>query len=409
MGKPIFLFEKKLNLPKGTATDESNAHPLSANESYEKILPILKEIGVTRIVEITSMDKIGVPVFNCIKPDLNYYSVAHGKGITRSGSRISACMECLERYFGVNGKVELIKGSYNEFIGKFPMVNFDDIHLAKHSIFTPDSIIEWAKGWDIMNNTTYYYPKGLVNLKLGDTPLEDDFLLFQNSSNGLSGGMFILEAILQGLYEVIERDAITISILSKQSQIEALYPQAIDPKSIFSDRVEPLLAKIEKAGLKVNIYDNTTDTKVPTFTCNVIDNENFSTTGWGSSLDWEVALSRAVTEAIQARAIFQASVRDVYYNDDFQAGMLISSKIESDFKPLRKYPKIQFENFESELHYILDNLKKIGIDKVLVFPLTENDLQVQVVKVVIPSLENIWEFLHFESRDRWMNLKNKNK
>ena len=60
----------------------------------------LKVAGVTRIADITDLDRIGIPIYTAIRPTAEdgAVSIYGGKGITKSHSKASAIMEAFERY-----------------------------------------------------------------------------------------------------------------------------------------------------------------------------------------------------------------------------------------------------------------------------------------------------------------------
>ena len=60
----------------------------------------LKTAGITRIADITDLDRIGLPVYTAIRPTAEYggVSVYGGKGISKDHAKASAMMEGFERY-----------------------------------------------------------------------------------------------------------------------------------------------------------------------------------------------------------------------------------------------------------------------------------------------------------------------
>ena len=60
----------------------------------------LKTAGITRIADITDLDRIGLPVFTVIRPTAEdgAISVYGGKGISKIHAKASGMMEAFERY-----------------------------------------------------------------------------------------------------------------------------------------------------------------------------------------------------------------------------------------------------------------------------------------------------------------------
>ena len=65
-------------------------------DTLDWIRPKLRPLGVTRIGDITGLDRIGIPVFQAILPLSRNLSVKLGKGRTEAASAVSAAMEAIE-------------------------------------------------------------------------------------------------------------------------------------------------------------------------------------------------------------------------------------------------------------------------------------------------------------------------
>ncbi len=78
--------------------ETQRAAPLE--ETLARIEPKVPAAGITRVADITNLDRIGIPVFSCIRPtaESGAITVYNGKGATVEESRISAIMEGIERY-----------------------------------------------------------------------------------------------------------------------------------------------------------------------------------------------------------------------------------------------------------------------------------------------------------------------
>ena len=69
-------------------------------ETLRRFSPKLSVAGVTRIADITGLDRVGIPVFSAIRPSASQgaVSVHSGKGTTAVEAKVSAMMESFERY-----------------------------------------------------------------------------------------------------------------------------------------------------------------------------------------------------------------------------------------------------------------------------------------------------------------------
>jgi YcaO-like protein with predicted kinase domain len=388
---------KSFQSNKYASNDSLNAHYTSAEETWQIISPYLKKIGVTRIANVTGLDRIGIPVFNAIRPNFDGYTTAHGKGISVESAKISACMESLERYYGSTKKYDFVTMSYNELSKRFPVIPYEKLPLTIHSIFTEDLPVRWTAGWDIVHQEEVMVPLEVALLMYKSPP--ERLLLFMISSNGLAAGTNFVEAVCQGLYEVIERDAVTCSYLASRSAgVKIHHLKKIRLETIPYPAVTDLIRQIEDAGIMVLLYDNTVDTEVPTYNSYLLDIKepyNGVTHGMGSSLDPCTAMIRAITEAVQARAILNSGVRDIFFHDQYDffkvlnANTIVRSLADEVREEVDASGLVSeaTATFEGDINVCLKKLQNVGLDQVVVFECTEPGSDLSVVKIVVPGLE----------------------
>ncbi len=70
----------------------------SPQETISQIEPYFEKIGLTRLADITGLDRIGIPVILSVRPNSTFLAVDAGKGITPEAATASAAMEYIERY-----------------------------------------------------------------------------------------------------------------------------------------------------------------------------------------------------------------------------------------------------------------------------------------------------------------------
>jgi ribosomal protein S12 methylthiotransferase accessory factor len=214
------------------------------------------------------------------------------------------------------------------------------------------------------------------------------------NSNGLASGNHLLEAICAALYEVIERDAVACQM---NMEVVAKYRTPIVPlESLAFPLVDELLARFRAAGLKVVVRDCTSDTEVPVYTAYLFDERTRGFggfAGWGAHLDPEIALIRAITEAAQARVIYISGSRDDLFRLDERQARYEDNPAQLAKKTAHGHteavPRASSAgaSFEADLTRLLDQLQRVGIRQVLVVDLTKSEIQIPVVRVVVPGLE----------------------
>src|SRR6266496_3142850 len=65
-------------------------------QTLAEYLPKAKDMGITRLANVTGLDWVGIPVYNAIRPNSRSLSVSQGKGVTLEAAKVSALMESIE-------------------------------------------------------------------------------------------------------------------------------------------------------------------------------------------------------------------------------------------------------------------------------------------------------------------------
>ncbi len=396
---PIFFRGKSFRCLKYSRL---NPHSRPVDEALKKIEGCLEEIGVSRFANISGLDRIGIPAYNAIRPDLEGSSVQHGKGLTPEAAKISAAMEAIERHHGANINLPSFRLSYRELSKKYHTIPIDRLPLAKHSLFNVSRPERWLTGWDMVNQEEVALPLAVVQLTKIAEPGELDS--FQVSSNGLAAGTDFVEAVSQALFEVIERDAVTCHIMAIQAAGTVFPLKRVRLETIDDPEVKAVLAKIEAARITPYLYDCEVDTMVPTYKCYLIDRVlpyKGVCYGMGASLDPVVAMMRAITEAAQARAVFSAGCRDVFFHDQFLLNNIYDNRHVFELmerqKPVEVAARKKSEatsSFEGDIQVCMEKLGKVGLNRVIVVDLTRPQWGIPVVKVIVPGLEG-YMFWHY--------------
>jgi ribosomal protein S12 methylthiotransferase accessory factor len=287
---------------------EGTQRVLSPEATLERTTKLLSKIGVTRIANITDLDRVGIPVFSAIRPSAaaGAISIYSGKGVTDTNARISAIMESFERCLaeqpevsinlsGVQLDPERVVDTYGSISESYPALFPDALLLPQHiSEFTK---LDWVMGHDIMNDIEVFVPDNAVF-----HPYEprNGVKLFRSNTNGLASGNTIEEAVLHGLLEVIERDALSIAEYTRNPGTEIVLSE--------SDGINfKLKARMEETGIKVKLWLLESDVDVPTVVAAlddiVLKDPALLVMGAGSHLSPEIAVTRALTEAAQSRVV----------------------------------------------------------------------------------------------------------
>ncbi|MFN2588098.1 MAG: YcaO-like family protein [Actinomycetota bacterium] len=358
-----------------------------------RVLPHLASIGVTRLADVTGLDRIGIPVVLSVRPNGPSLSVDAGKGATRPAATASAVMEAFERHAAEVAEPECLFLSYDEVAERYPVPPLEHLPLVRNSLFSRTRREEWTLGWDLFSRERVALPAHCVRLR-HRTGRRPDVVPFQGGSNGLSAGNCLVEAVLGGLLEVVERDAFACHRLGWE--LARRPSPRVDPATIDAPVATQLLDQYADGGIAVAIFDLEVDTRVPAYLVQIWDllaPELGIYRGYGAHLDRGVAVTRALAEAAQSRLVFIAGSRDdavrhqrrLRRTTDLQTiGSITAHPPTHDFAGR---PPEATRTIEGDVAVLLRKLAAVGIEQVVVFDLSEVGLPVSVVRIAAPGLE----------------------
>jgi ribosomal protein S12 methylthiotransferase accessory factor len=363
-------------------------------ETLARITPYLARAGITRLADITGLDNIGIPVTMAVRPNGRVLSVSSGKGLTTAAALVSGAMESIELHHAeVEWSPRTIRRSYAEMRAEHLVPDAADLPLARSAPFPHDWPYLWTWGWDLAGDAEVALPVSMIHMGNRHTRVFDLFS-FQVTSNGLASGNTLAEAVLAGLLEVIERDAVTCHT---ERWRNGNPPPLVDLDAVAFPTVVSLLDRLTAAKAQVFVFDCTIDTAVPVYMAHVVDDSGLISgtfTGYGAHLDPEIALTRAITEAVQARTVIIAGSRDdLYRHRDLARRVSMDRwrawKDEAGSLPVVGPDRVSraTATFEEDIRTLLDRLSAAGLDRAVVIDLSTPQFPVSVVKVVVPGLE----------------------
>jgi YcaO-like protein with predicted kinase domain len=373
---------------KGHRADAQRA--ISPEQTLQRVRGRFHAIGLTRLANVTGLDALGIPVVLSVRPQAGYLSVDGGKGFSLAAAMASAAMECFERHAGENTPFPRFRSTYGD-LADDERIPLQQLPLSRKSLFSSDLPEEWVKADDLFGGPPTAVPTVMVALERFRHPRSSP-LPFAFSSNGLNSGNTKAEALIGALYEVIERDATTCT---KVSWALGAPMRRVDLSTVSSPDVEQLVDTVHAAGVEVVVLDCTVDTQVPTFNAYLCDVRNPTIGvyhGYGTHLDPQVAVIRAICEAAQGRLVYIAGSRDDSFGhhrrfretfDEANATLLAVPETVS----LRNAPDGSGDTFEADGRTLLARLRAIGIPRALAVDLTHPQVGVDVFRVVVPGLE----------------------
>ena len=363
-------------------------------ETLARLRPFIERMGITRVANVTGLDRVGLPVVMVCRPNSRSIAVSQGKGLDLDAAKASGLMEAVETYHAERIDLPLKLASYDDICGTHRLVDVDGLPRISGSRFHRALRMLWIEGRDIIEGSHAWLPYEVVHANY-TLPLPPGSGCFVAGTNGLASGNHPLEAVCHGLAEVIERDSTSVW--------NRLHRPVRDRTRVDLDSVEEaacreVLDRLLHAGLMVAVWETTTDVGVPSFYCMIIDDRRGGAhlgAGAGCHPARQIALLRALTEAVQVRTTYISGVRDdlsphEYTHSGIAAKARQAKALTRSSGAGRNFgdgPNHDSATFEADVTWMLDRVQAVGIAQVVVVDLTRSEIGLPVVRVVVPGLE----------------------
>jgi ribosomal protein S12 methylthiotransferase accessory factor len=366
------------------------------SDTLDRLVPVLPGLGITRVAVITGLDVVGIPVVMVCRPNSRSLSVSQGKGVDLTAAKVSGIMEALEGWHAENVLLPLRLATYRELRAVARVVDVEELPRPRSSRFHPDLTILWIEGTDVITAEPIWVPYECVHLDFR-SPGPQGSGCFLATSTGLAAGNHLLEAISHALCEVIERDAIA---LWADRDAADRAKRRVDLSTVTNPGCRWLLGEFEAAGVGVTVEDLTTDIGLPVLSATVVDRSTDllrrlpAARGYGCHTDRTVALSRALTEAAQARLTLISGSRDdlppELYGAARRAEAIAThvSELDTDSgRPFTDVAHVPGATIDEDLTHELDRLRAVGVRRAILVDLTRPECEIPVVRMVVPGLE----------------------
>lgn len=232
--------------------------------------------------------------YNCETKVLSgefYAGKSGGCGFTWNQAILSAIGEGVERYCPTFYNIDkLKKASYAELVkqgekaispDKFSLFHNEQYKTEKfqYKPFTEDLVIYWDKVIDMFTHGEVYCPASFVYMPFS----VDVNHISEQISTGYAAHSDIYKAFLNGIFEVIERDAFMITWMN-----------LLDiPKISISGRLKTFVDKVVPSHMRLHLFDMTTDIKVPSVMGILVGKQEF-----GDFVAFSAATRMTYTDAI---------------------------------------------------------------------------------------------------------------
>ncbi|MEX2803664.1 YcaO-like family protein [Streptococcus sp. H31] len=370
---------------------------------------------------------------------------AYGRASDFEASKISAILECVERNFNSFNKQnrESIFDSYKNLKGKAINPYRFTLHseseysnkMFKYSKYSEEEKYLWYWAWSTKKKTYVLVPKQLIHYH--DTDEEERSKRFvYDTSNGAAVGSSVEEALLYGIFELLERDSFLVSFYTKEKLVE------VDINISNLSEVQMMRLYLESKGYKLYFFDITKETRIPAVWCLLVnsDDEGMVKTysAAGCNFNPEKAVLSAFYEVISSVPIYESLYNDsefldrreflhkdiknvtefedhvLYYSDprsfqnyDYLFTSLKSSSMIDLYPEWYVEKKYHNEDLNDDIRELLSVLHD-KFDDVIFADLTTNkmsSLGLCCVKVLIPGVQVV-TFGQQNARINWERLNN---
>lgn len=323
----------------------------------------------------------------------------------RSDAILGTIGECIERYCAnFYNKNDMIFSDYNHISTRalnpdaFSLFHNDQYSLTgfRYKKFDTETELTWFSMRNLCTGTDVFVPGQMIYIPF----YKEKNLISPNVSTGLAAHSNFYYAVLNGIYEVIERDGFAIS----------WYQELPLNKIIIDDSIQKYINQFDNTGYDIHIFDINFDLGIPAvLIIGFAETENGRMLICSASARWTYseAIKKAVSEFFQSVPGSRANIK--YFNgkniksfneiQTFEDHSWFYLKNSENWKVFDKWlstsptKKVNFEendclSITEKIKIITNRFKNKKID-ILVKDLTTPDAReigYFVVKTIIPQL-----------------------
>jgi bacteriocin biosynthesis cyclodehydratase domain-containing protein len=336
-------------------------------------------------------------------------STTAGKGRTRDQARTSAVCEAIERWSGRFRGYEVDRvASWSELTGGPRPIHPRELTLfserqyadregwnGRHSDFAwvpepfnDDQPIGWTTAWSLTRDEPVLVPTayGFYNV-----PMDRGHLFCSADSNGCAAGNTVAEAVLQGFFELVERDAVATWWYNR------LPAPAVDLETIADPVLQAVRADYAAHNRELWVLDVTSDLSVATYVAISPRNDHREeiVQGYGAHLDPHIALWRAVSEAHQMLSHLEDVDLNILTDVDLRH-WYTEARVE-DYPYLTPQGRVPLPRSpiasETTIRAVIDDCVRrcdqAGLE-VVVLDQSRDEVPLSVVKVIVPGMRHFW-------------------
>jgi ribosomal protein S12 methylthiotransferase accessory factor len=353
-----------------------------------RLLPLCRRCGITRLGDLTGLDRIGLPVVQAVRPGALSEVTSLGRGLSKAEAAVGAIMESLERFFAESIAADRVFVAAADDLGIEENL-FDELAAPARRRGWRQMPLPWIMALDVSTGALKPVPLEVVHTCYSDPPPSGDGA-FLRSTTGLACHTHAHKAFLHGLFECIERDAIARAFVTHGF----FERHRLEPSLPFGPRVERLLDIASDSGLSVALWHAPSPTKVPVIWCQTIEAGRaepilaLPTEGYGAGATLEGAVANALLEALVTRAGAISGTRDdltlEHYRSGSSATVVRARNLILDVPAAASTAPIETSDATS-LDTLVERVVAAGLGPVLAVPVgSDGETGVECVRTVLP-------------------------
>lgn len=358
------------------------------DQCLRTILPLCRRARITRLGDLTGLDRIGLPVVQAVRPAALSEVTSLGRGLSRAGAAVGAIMESLERYCAESiPSKRVFQATANEL--DIPEGLFDNLLAPAHVSNWRARTISWITGIDIAAGVPQPIPLELVHTCYTDPPLSSDGL-FIRTTTGLACHMTAHDAFLHGLFECIERDAIARAFAT-----HGFFDRMRMSMLGLGDQVDHILSVVGANPISFGLWLAPSPAHVPVIWCQTIETGPgepilaLPTEGYAAGPSIAEAAASAMLEALSARAGAISGARDdqtrAHYRRRTEAIVAKARQLILMDTAGSPHP-VDETRAVADLGSLIDRVLYAGLGPILAVPVgADVETGVQCVRTILPG------------------------
>lgn len=344
-------------------------------------------------------------------------SKSAGKGSTKEQSEVSALCEAIERYSGsVQGNEIRKRCRFSDLVeeggaiqpndvqlfSELQLDNAEELNAQEHPYnLVPrkldlDAEVDWTPVWSLSLQRHQFLPTSMLYSMPAESRGPNDLVA---DSNGCASGNSLEEAILQGFYELVERDAFAIWWYNR------LEVPAVDLSSFDDEYLSNASDYYSRLDRTVWLLDITADIEIPSFVA--VSHQPDAPTediiyGAGTHPNPHIAALRSVCELNQCLSwlpgqdrrsglpvIDEPMALSWWKNARLDDCTWLAPSKSSPMRTASDYVVDESNDMKKEVEKCQAMVEAKGMN-FLVLDQTRPDVGMPVVRVIVPGLRHFW-------------------